>query len=327
MKRKIFLPLLALILLAACNSSETYQDENISQSIRDEIAVLDQKIIDAVVSNDIDLILNLSSDDLLSEKKDSFVNLITQVSPYIQSNEFEILNQFYITNFSSGNDCLLQSGTDTTKDYRFIFTANNKETYVSLLKLKDGYNDILLSIVYGKYGDEWKINILYFGLFAIHGKTANDYLTSAKEKYDNGHLMDAFMDMMICMEIIYPGGDYLLYLSETEMHKFTNKIVDAIEKTMSFPLPLSELETKPQIVSIYPQIIDEGIFPMIEYFTEVNIDDTIQGKIENDKIHSVIGNYINGITDNKKYVFYKAFNEMPDGEKVLPFYGYVQEAE
>lgn len=327
MKRKVFLPLLALVLLAACNSFETYQDENISQSMRDDIAVLDQKIIDAVVSNDVDLILTLSSEDLLSEKKDSLVNLITQVSPFIKSNEYEILNQYYITNFSRGNDCNIQSGTDSTKDYRLVFTASNRETFVSLLKLKDEYNGILLSIIYGKYDDEWKINIMYFGLYSIHGKTANDYLTSAREKYDKGLLMDAFLDMMICMEIIYPGGDYLLYLSETEMHKFTNKIIDGIEETMSFPLPLEELETKPQIVSIYPQIIDEGIFPMIEYLTQVNIDDTIQGKIENDKIHNVIDKYIKGITDNKKYVFYKAFNEMPDGEKDLPFHEFIQEVE
>ena len=195
-----------------------------------------------------------------------------------------------------------------------------------MLKLSIGYNEILVSTVYGKQSDGWKINIIHFGLFTIHGKTANDYYASAQQKYEEGFLMDAFMEMMVCMDIIYPAGEIFLYHNERKMNKLIFQIMDDIEEQMSFPLPINEIQGKPQIVSVYPQTIDEGIFPMIDYYTTTSIDDTLSLMTENDAIHAAMEKYIPGITLDKKYVFYRAYNDMPDGVTELPFYGLVQEA-
>lgn len=321
--------LIWVIFLFACNNEKgnILKDNNIDQSIRDEIATLDQQIVDALANNNADLIKDMMAEELKAKSGDSINVIIEQLSSYISENKYEIVNQFYTTNNKPADKIVLNSGSDSTKDYSMVFTVNNKDAFVSLLKLSIGYKDILVSIVYGKYNDEWKVNIIHFGLYAIHGKTANDYFASARKKYEAGYFMDAFMDMMVCMDIIYPAGEIFLYHNERKMHKFVYQIIDNIETQMTFPLPINDIQGKPQIVSIYPKTTDEGIFPLIDYYTTTSIDDTLKLMTENDAIHAIIEKYIPGITIDKKYVFYRAFNEMPDGVTNLPYYGMIQEQE
>ena len=63
---------------------------------------------------------------------------------------------------------------------------------------------------------------------------------------------------------------------------------------------------------------------LIEYFTNLDLDDTVQTKAEYEKVHAEIIKTFNGIEINNDYVFYKAFSEIPDGKTPVPTYGFVK---
>ena len=88
-------------------------------------------------------------------------------------------------------------------------------------------------------------------------------------------------------------------------------------------MTLSSIETKPQLFRIFPQVMKDGFFPMVYYRTDINLKDTISLKLENLKIRKVVDSIFTGIDKGKKFIFYWAFNEMPDGKKLIDRYGFV----
>ena len=70
-------------------------------------------------------------------------------------------------------------------------------------------------------------------------------------------------------------------------------------------------------------MIKEGFFPMVHYTTSINLKDTTALKIENEKVKNEIGQIFTGIDKDKKFVFYQAFNELPDGKKLVEHYGFI----
>jgi uncharacterized pyridoxamine 5'-phosphate oxidase family protein len=93
-------------------------------------------------------------------------------------------------------------------------------------------------------------------------------------------------------------------------------------------LTIEQVKTKPQIFNVHPQRVAEGSFPMIRYYSKIELQDTIKLKNENLEIQKVIGDIFKGIDKNNKYIFYWAFDEIPDGTlKNRQHYGFVQEIE
>ena len=88
-------------------------------------------------------------------------------------------------------------------------------------------------------------------------------------------------------------------------------------------MTLSTIDSKPQVFRIFPQVIKEGFFPMVYYHTGINLKDTIALKFENQKIRKEVDSIFTGIDKDKQFVFYWGFNEMPDGQKLVEHYGFV----
>jgi hypothetical protein len=63
---------------------------------------------------------------------------------------------------------------------------------------------------------------------------------------------------------------------------------------------------------------------MVEYLTSIDLNDTVRTKVENELIHQSIGHIFKGIDKDKRYLYYKAYNEMPNGTTPVPTYGFVK---
>jgi len=205
------------------------------------------------------------------------------------------------------------------------YKALNKEMYVSLLLPNGLENDMLLLVIYGKYGNNWKINIIQFGEYSYFGKLAPDYYKLAKDCYNKSYLIDAVNYIGLAKLCLRPATVFFQYQRENEINEFYDKIMNEVNSKYKFPLTIDNIASKPKVFSIFPQMMNEGFFPMVYYLTDINLKDTTALELENEKVKKEVGRLFPGIDQDKKFVFYWAFNEVPDGKKLVEHYGYIDQ--
>lgn len=315
---------LSSIILTACtiNSSGTWKDDNIDQSEKSKIVNLNDQLFKAIRDKDVVELKSLMSDKLLEVDGNNLGGLISQMSSAI-GDEYELLNEFYVKNTSTGVTNVLPSENGDDNDFTIKYQALNEEMYVSLLLAKGNTSEILITAIYGKYGEDWKINIIQFGQYSLFNLTAPDYYKQAKESYEKSHLVDAVNLMGLSMKCLSPANQFLEYKKSNEIKDFYNTVMNEVKSKYSLPLTLSTIPTQPQIFSVSLEITDEGFYPIVYYLSIIDLANTPSLTAENEKIKSVIGQTFPGIDQDKKYIFYRAFNEIPDGTKEVPHYGFI----
>lgn len=327
MKSHFLLLILISLVLQNCNvvTSNTLQNENIESDLKKEIEELDKKVLEAITTNNTTILKELMS-DTLKQKAENLDQLIEQISGAVKNPEYYVLDQYYIKNSAIGITNTLTSGTNDQNDYTIQYQALNEEMFVSLVISENNSEKFLIMNIYGKYPEGWRLNILQFGQYTIEGKSAPEIYAQAKLKYDKGYFIDAFLEMTLGSQVLNPAK-FWKYKKEDEIKEFIEMSNAKVKNEYIFPLTLQELDTKPRVVNIFLQQITEGYFPMIEYLTEIDLSDTSETKLENDRIHNIIGDVFNGIDKNKKYLLYKAYNDLPNGKTAVPTYGFVQAME
>ena len=322
----LLIPLIAFG-IQCCNvgSTKVWKDKNIEQRLKDEIETLDKKVVEAVTNQDTELLRSIMSDKLLEMAGDSIGQLLEQVNDLFAATDYKILNQFHTKNSTTGIENLVFSGAKELNDYVIHYQALNEEMFISLLISKVGYDEFLMTNIYGKYPDGWKLNILQFGQYKVNGKTAPELYRAAKEEYESGYLMDAANNMFLSSRVTHPANQFWQYQHETEVKEFYETVITELNAKYRFPMILEAIDSRPQIVTIYPQGTVDGYFPAVEYITNLDLEDTVRTKEEYEKVHSEMVRIFNGIDKNKPYVFYKAYSKMPDGKTPVPTYGFVKE--
>ena len=326
---KILYIVLITVTLNSCNVG-TYgnlQNESIPIELRVEIEKLDKKVIDGIVTNSPSKIKDLLSDKLIEKSGSDISKYIEQVNSIVKSSDYIILDQYYVNNSTTGIGNTVFSGVDGMNDYKLKYHALNKEMFISLLIVGDEMDKILITNIYGKYPNGWKLNILQFGQYIVNNKTATELYSQAKQEYEDKYLVDATNNMFLSSNVSNPGNGYITYNNAKEMEDFYAKLLAEIKEEYNFPITINEIKSKPRIINISPQGMEEGYFPMVNYVTSIDLADTLKTRIENDKIDDYIDDYFVGLTKNKKYVFYKAFSSMPDGKTEIPTYGFIKESE
>ncbi|MFO7703045.1 MAG: hypothetical protein R6V37_08690, partial [Psychroflexus maritimus] len=235
------------------------------------------------------------SDNLLEKSVDDIDQLIERVGSVILNADYRILNQFYVKNSTTGAENTVKSGVGKLNDYIINYQAPTEEMFISIIISKNVSDEIVLINIYGKYPDGWKLNILQYGQYKVNGQTAPELYSKAKEKFEKGYLIDAAHYIFLCSKVVNPARKVWQYQKENEILSLLEEIRTSISNEYIFPLTLDEIDSKPQILAIYPQRIQEGYFPMIEYVTNIDLKDTVRTKAENDKIHNVIGHTFRGI--------------------------------
>lgn len=325
MIQKTLLLILTVFTLQGCNygTSGTWKNENIDKDKKEQIKILNDKLFKAIISNDIAGVKSLMSDKLLEKGASDLDKLINQVSASFKSDSYRILDEYNVRNSTTGIGNTLPSGLSGENDYAVNYQALNKEMYVSLLLPNGLDNELLITAIYGNYDNQWKINILQFGQYSFFKKTAPDYYKLAKESYDKSYLIDAVNYVGLSKQCLKPANDFFQYQKEKDINEFYDKVMKEVNSKFKFPMTLDNVDTKPKVFRIYPEIINEGFFPMVNYLTSINLRDTTALKAENEKVKKEISQIFTGINKDKKFVFYQAFNELPDGKKLVGHYGFM----
>ena len=149
----------------------------------------------------------------------------------------------------------------------------------------------------------------------------------AKSNYEKGYLIDAANDLTLSSQLMKPANQFWQYQKEKEIQEFGEKVMTEINSNFSFPMTVEYVETKPKIFRIFPQGMNEGYFPMVQYTTSIDLKDTTSLSKECDLIHSKIGELYKGINKDKKMIFYRAFKSIPTGNISVENYGFIKENE
>lgn len=310
------------------NSTDTKVNSQIGSDTRAKIAALNKKLFEGITSNNANAVKALLSPDLLKKSGSQLDIVIDRVSKRYPAKDFEILDEYLGTGLKKKDTDTVSSKHGNDTDYTIGFKAMNDEMYTSVLLTKGlAVNGAILA-VYGKYGDDWKINILQMGDYSIVGKNAVDYYKEAQALYTKGNLVDAADMIVIASQLVSPAGNYFSYKNESAIHELFSKIVDEANATFKLPVVVSQVKTKPQIFEMSPQVVEEpghqGVFPLIKYQSSIKLSDTIALKAENQALQQNIGTLFKGIDQNNQYILYQAYNSMPDGKAEAKHYGFIQ---
>jgi hypothetical protein len=232
------------------------------------------------------------------------------------------LDEYKSTNQKPGSALILTRNTGAENDYKLKYTTATADSYVSLLLPETTVTQLMVTCIYGKYGKEWKLETFRVGEYAILGNTAPELFKQAKAEYEKGNLFDAVNYLGLARETATPAEYYFLYVDLEEMKAFAKKLAQEAREKYPMPMPVTLPKSTPQLFNVSAQALDEGIFPLVSYKTAIDLKDTVALKAENDELKKVIGTVLPGVAKGKKYVFFKAYNEIPKGKKPVTTYGF-----
>ncbi|HCW08744.1 MAG TPA: hypothetical protein DGG95_15415, partial [Cytophagales bacterium] len=271
--RQGLLIIFGLLTLTSCSIDGAWKDENIDPKIKVEINDLDKKIVEAIVTKNPKIIRDISSDILLEQTKD-LDGMFASWTAKDEPQNFQIKNQFYLKKSAAGTDSKVFTGLTADHDYTINFKALNKEMFVSVGKIERGLETLGLTMIYGKYDDTWKLNILRIGFLEVEKKDAIDWFRQAETKYKNGNLVDAALDLSLGAQCLKPADQLWQYKLEDEINSFNRKVTQEINNKYKFPIAVETIKSKPEIFRVFPQGMNEGFFPSVFFVTKLNITDS-----------------------------------------------------
>ncbi len=288
-----------------------------------ELRLLNDKLFNGLKHNDTSVVKGMMSDKLLEKNGKDMDQMVSHISSILETDSYRILEESNVKNSTEGLNNTIPAKLPDGSEYVISYQALNKEMYASLLLTNGPENELMILAIYGKYGDQWKLNILQLGQYSIHRKTAPYYYELAKKSYEKSYLVDAVNYISLAIQCLKPGNEYWTYKKDKEINSFYEKIKKEANSKYQFPLTLSEIRSKPKIFQIYPQVVNEGVFPAVCYLSSINLKDTVSLKNENEKIKIEVGKLFKGIDKDKKFVFYFAVNEIPEGNNSGIRYGFI----
>ncbi len=327
MIRKLLPAILALLIFSACGGKKpaVLKNEQIPEKVRKEASAVNDKLFRAVSRNDAEAVKSLMSDTLLQKHKDGVAPLIQNASTSFSALTYKVIDAYYQYNTNPSGADTIFSGSLGTHPYAIHFKPVNTETYIALLVPEEANQEMLITAIYGKYGDKWKLNTIYFGVLGMFGKSAPDYYQMARTAYEKQYLADAVNNADLALLCLKPGGDLFHFGAEKEIEDFARKVHAEATKTFDFPQVLENIAGKPVVFRIFPESSEKGFFPMVYYQTNIPLSNTAALEAEYEEVKKEVSRLYKGIDKDKDYVFYQAYNQYPDGNKPVEHYGFIDE--
>jgi hypothetical protein len=315
---KLFSLLFISSVLISCKPHEPgiWKNGKIESGTRDDFHKLNDQVMEGLRANDRLKMDGLMSKDLIQNA--GRLRLIELCSNHLKDGNYTLLDEYYIVNKDKG-DKTLESADEGINNYSFKYTADTREMYIAFFVPKDIANKYLISAVYCKYEYGWKISQLEVNPYTLNSKTAPELLDDAKDLYAKKYLLDALNNLKMAQECIVPVYGWK-YPGEDEIHDLELKVVGQINKKYVYPFTVTQVPTRPRIFGISTQKTADGVYPVVSYLSTVKLKDVKGLQKENDNIKKVIGKIVPGIDQNKKYVYYDAFNEWPKYDRSVDRY-------
>jgi len=319
---------LLFMTLMSCNNTEigTLKNDQIPEEIRTEIQSLNRMFMSAVADHDEQKMMLLLSDDLGGAVGESLHTFMKQAATSVDDMGFSVFDEYYTVNGSDSMETTIISGTELN-DYSITFKALNAEMYTALISPNKEGDQRVFTLIYGRFGDKWKLNIIQFGRLQVAGKTAIEHYQMAQKMLEDGNTLAATHHMALADRCKKPANKYWSYNEQATLDDFYHTVIEHAREELPVPYVYEDIPSNPEVFSISPQPMDGMICSMVRYKTDVALDDTIGLEIENRFIQLEIAKTYPGIDQGVSHIFYRAFNEYPVDNQNTPYFGFVQEVD
>jgi hypothetical protein len=309
---KLFAVLSAISVMKGCSPAEpgTYKNDKIPSWQRDDLHALNTQLLDGLRTNAPRQVEAVMCREYIEDN--GRLRLIELCSNRLKEDAYTLLDEYYIVHKEKGKKTL-ESGPGPNS-YTLDYTADAREMYIAFFVPKSIANKYMIQATYCKLDYGWKLTHLEVDPYAFNGKSAPELFEKAKEMYGKKYLLDAVNDIQMARTCATPCEGWK-YRDESQMAAFYSTLIDKANMKMVYPFTLSEVPTRPRIFSISTITTPEGVFPQVFYMSTVKLSDASGLKKENENIKKVIGKAIPGIDQDKKYVYYDAFNEWPRSDR------------
>lgn len=310
---KLFSLLSIISVLQSCSPHEpgTWKNDKIENGQREDFHTLNNRLLEGLKANSPRQVEGVMSEVFIEDV--NRLRLIELCSNRLKEDTYILLDEYYIVHKDHGSKTI-ETKDRNINNYFVRYGADTREMYMAFFIPKSIPNKYMISAVYCKFNYGWKLTRLEVSPYTYNGKTAPELFEEAKNKYDKKYLLDALNDIQLAQACANPYDGWH-YQDESGWGDLHAKVIEEINKKYVYPLTLTQVPTHPRIFSVDTKITPEGVFPLVYYKSAIKLSDEAGLKKENDNIEKVIGKLIPGIDQNKKYVYYDAFNEWPRSDR------------
>jgi hypothetical protein len=287
-------------------------NDHIDLKSRNQIKIFDDQLISSFYDSNAQELVSLYSEGLNKKVADKTEGLVQTIHPLVRTKSYTVFDECLFKSSAIWTESSVSKNNLGDNNYKVNFKVFTKETYISLLTFKEQFNEWLITSIYGKYDGKWELDEILIGKFKVAGKNAVDLYKHAMKDYSENDLIGTANYMFVSKMVAAPAGDDFIYFKTPEIENFRNKVQRESISKLVFPIEVKGIKTLPQIFGIQPEVNNEGVFPSVNYLTKINLKELVQLQSENEQVKEKIREIFPGINKNKRYVFFKVFNQIPN---------------
>lgn len=303
---------------------EVVMNEKIDPKIRTTISGLNKQVYTIMVENNFASLQNMFTDSLRPIINNNFSeSFMPSMQRIMKGNPYRVYDEFHIKNTKNGDTIHLTS-EKADETYTIKAIAKAPESYLTMLVSGDSLNEVMLTLLYSNIEGKWQISGITGEDYSLRGKNAIQLYNYSQALQKNNYMMDAINIMGMSDHCLKPGGNIFEFKKNKEIKQYSDSLTSRVKRKYPFPYTVNEVATKPLIVNIHYQLEYNEFIPMIVYQTVINVLDTVSLKQENDQMQKNIGKIFYGMDKNNRHLFYRAYNELPNGQNNPFYHGYLQ---
>ena len=290
----------------------TQHNSEIDNTILDPIKILDDKVLESIKNNKPDEILEISSEDF-KKNSGNIKEFIGSINESTKDKTFDYKDRYYCRVDKIGKYSFSVE-TSPNDSFYVNLEAVSKDIFVSLIKSNSNSNDYLLSLVYIKEQNIWKLQSINVGEYSYDGMNAADLYEKAKLLDGKEYKVPAALYSVLSSKLLHPAP-FLQYKNESEITNYNKKLLESLKNDYTFPQDL-KYANNIKIYGFDVRDVKEGIVPVIKYTTNIKLSNKEAIEKEANDINNAVTIQYPGMKENFKFFLYEAFSEPPVDSKI-----------
>ncbi|MEL6628632.1 MAG: hypothetical protein AAFO96_28945 [Bacteroidota bacterium] len=293
-------------------------NEKIPAEVKASIHALDSLVLVAIQNGDTAFFQGIMS-SRLKENSPNLSQTLRSFQQFVPAWDFEYKDEYWIRNAVPGTQHPVISRFMT---YYINHESQAEEEYITLNLAEDSIRSFMILSIYTRKADGWELDAFRGGNYSVFGKTGLDYLEESQDELSQGHIFNAYFNILLAKDLGKPCAPYFQYSQERDLLALEDSLVALMNTDFLMPISIKEVLGNPEIMGAQPQVTDEGFVPLIFYETDISLEDKPKLEKQCDQIHEQIESIFPGVLSFSPYVFYRVFNR--ETKSTGRYYGFVK---